>query len=359
MEEIIIRDKEQKIRFDKLYSENKVHISNDLKLLIKNVIIIFKRHSNNEELMVLALIYWLLYFSIIDDKNPILTKKDLENLEMLKNSFKYEVDWDYKKFLDCVIKMDKELFLLKTVIKYNILSFEKKFLTIVKNPINYYKAIWYIIPYLTYIESSLLWFFQDIYFKKVYPKKFEKIRKYYIDKINKVEFPWEHMFSIVNNLSDLMSEGNIIWKISVRRKTYFSIYNKLIRKKWVWLLDTIWMRIIFSNIDELDKFSYLFETKYVFLNKKDYINNPKENWYKSLHYKYVSPYRDTQILVELQLRTLEMDLEIKSDNWINHFEYTIKLNKWSKLFKEVHCWYSYIIKNNEIIKESETPKDKD
>lgn len=350
MEEIIIRDKNQKIRFDKLYNENKNYISNDLKLLIKNVIIIFKRHSSNEELMVLALIYWLSYFSIIDNKNPILTKKDLENLKILKTSFIHEVEWDYKNFLDYVIKMDKELFLLKIVIKYNILSFEKKFISIIKNPSNYYKSIWYIIPYLTYIESSLLWFFQDIYFKKVYPKKFEKIRKYYIDKINKVEFPWEHMFSIVNNISDLMNEANVIWKTSVRRKTYFSIYNKLSRKKWVWLLDTIWMRIIFLDIKDLDKFSDFFETKYVFLNKKDYINNPKDNWYQSLHYKYISPYRDTQILVELQLRTLEMDKKIKTEDWISHFQYTVKLNKWSKLFKEVHCWYNYIIKNNELIK---------
>jgi len=57
MEEVIIRNKEQKERFDKLYSENVNYMSNDLKILIKNVIIIFKRHSSNEELMVLALIY--------------------------------------------------------------------------------------------------------------------------------------------------------------------------------------------------------------------------------------------------------------------------------------------------------------
>jgi hypothetical protein len=37
------------------------------------------------------------------------------------------------------------------------------------------------------------------------------------------------------------------------------------------------MRIIFRNIDELRKYSKLFEDKYVFINKKDYINFPKEN----------------------------------------------------------------------------------
>jgi len=356
MEEIIIKNEKQKKRFDKLYNENKSLISCDLKLLIKNVIIIFKRHSNNEELIVLALIYWLLYFSIIKNNHIIITKKDLENLEIIRKTFKLEVDWDFKYFLENVLKMDKDLFLLKIIIKYNVLSFEKKFINIVDNPKNYYKSIWYIIPYLTYLESPLLWFFQDIYFKKVYPTKFEKIRKYYIDKINKIEFPWEHMFFIVNNISDLMNGAWIIWKTQVRRKTYFSIYNKLNRKKWVWLLDTIWIRVIFWSMEDLNNFYELFESKYVFLNKKDYINNPKENGYQSLHYKYISPYRDTQILVELQLRTMEMDKKIKENNSLSHFEYTVKQNKWSKLFKEVNIWYNYIIKNNDLIKKSETPK---
>jgi len=350
MNEILIKDINQKQRFEKIYNENKDYISNDLELLIKNVIVIFKRHSSNEELIVLSLIYWLLYFCIIDKNNEHITDIDKNNLKILQKSFKYELDWDYKKFLDEAINMDEDLFLLKTVIKYSILSFEKKFINIVSNQNNYYKSIWYLIPFLTYIESPFLSFFQDIYFKKVYPKKFEKIRKYYIDKISKVEFPWEHMFTIVNNISEIMSEADVIWKTKVRRKTYFSIYNKLIRKKWVWLLDTIWIRIIFQNIDDLNIFSKIFEEKYVFIDKKDFINFPKENWYKSLHYKYVSPYRDTQILVELQIRTLEMDKEINSEKWISHFSYTVKQNKWSKLFKEVHHGYNYLIKNIDLIK---------
>lgn len=344
MKEIIIKDINQKNRFDKLYDQNKDYISNDLELLIKNVIVIFKRHSDNEELIVLALIYWLLYFSIIDKTNENITKKDLENLKILKNTFKLETKWEFKSFLDEVIVMDKELFLLKTVIKYNILSFEKKFINIVDNQTNYYKSIWYTIPYLTYLESPFLSFFQDIYFKKIYPHKFEKIRKYYIEKISKVEFPWEHMFTIVNNISELMTESDVIWKTKVRRKTYFSIYNKLVRKKWVWVLDTIWIRLVFTNIDDLNNFAKIFENKYVYIDKKDYIKSPKENWYKSLHYKYISPYRDTQILVEIQLRTIEMDKEISDKSSISHFSYTVKQNKWHKIFKEIHAGYNYINK---------------
>jgi hypothetical protein len=57
MNDIIIKNPVQKARFEMLYDENKNCISNDLELLIKNVILVFKRHSNNEEFIVLALIY--------------------------------------------------------------------------------------------------------------------------------------------------------------------------------------------------------------------------------------------------------------------------------------------------------------
>lgn len=344
MDEIKFRDKNQKRRFYELYNEKWHLLSEDLDLLIKNVIVIFKRHSSNEDYYTLALIYWMLYFKIIDEDYKIITKTDLSRIKHILRSFDYEMKWDYKNFLNAVLEMDKELFLFKMVIKYNILSFEKKFIWMTKNPDNYYKSIWFIIPYLTYLESPFLSFFQDKYFKKVYPRKFQKIKKYYIEKLNNVEFPWEHMFMMVNNLSSIMQESGSYGITKVRRKAYFSMYNKLMRKKWIASMDNIWIRVLFKKDKHLKDFSKVFEWKYVFLEKKDYIKNPKENWYQSIHYKYISPYRDSQVLVELQLRTIEMNEQIHNDQWLNHFMYTVNENKWAKQFKEIHLWYNYIMK---------------
>lgn len=344
MKEIKIKNKELRNRFEEIRNENFKKIKEDHLLLLENIVVLFKRHSNNEEIIVLSLIYFLLFFWYINDKYRLITDKDKNNINSLKKSFYYEVKWDFKSFLDEVLNMDDDLFLFKTTIKYSVLSFEKKMIYLVENKENYYKSIWYLLPYLTYKESPYLWFFQDIYFKKIYPQKFEKVRKYYLEKISKVEFPWEHIFTVVNNTTNLMYDSNVIWKTTIRKKTYFSIYNKLIRKKWTWVLDTIWMRIVFKDIEDLKKYSKLFEEKYVFINKKDYINFPKENWYKSLHYKYISPYRDTQIMVELQLRTLEIDEDIRNNCIISHFQYTVNKKKWSKLFKEIHKWFNYISK---------------
>lgn len=342
MNEIIIKDKIQKERFQLIYNQYSNIISKDIELLIKNIILIFKMHSENEEYLVIAMIYWLLQFWFIQEDNELINQSDLDKLKEINLSLHYEAIWEYKLFLDHLMSMNNDLFLFKTTIKYTILSFEDKFIGMIWDPTNYYKSIWYLIPYLTFKESPFLGFFQDTYFKKVYPQKFQKIRKYYIEKVNKIEFPWEHMFNIVNSISDLMWEAWIVWKTKIRRKAYFSIYNKLERKKWEWILDNIWMRILFSNLEDLNKFSCHFEHKYVFINKKDFITQPKPNWYRSLHYRYISPYRDTQLLIEIQLRTLEMDEQIHSEEWVSHFIYTINQNKWSKHFKEVHLWYNYI-----------------
>lgn len=344
MKEIKIKNAVQRKKFDELWNENYKRIPWDLELLFKNVIVIFKRHSNNEEVIVLWMIHLLIFFKIIDENNRIVSKKDLKKIDFLNNAHNHETKWDYKKYLNEILSMEDDLFLMYSTIKYSILSFEKKFINTIENSENYNKSIWYLIPYLTYKESPYLWFFQDFYFKKNYPRKFEKIRKFYLEKISKVEFPWEHIFTVVNNTTSLMWEANVIWKTQIRKKTYFSIYNKLVRKKWVSVLDTIWMRIIFKDLKDLLKYSRFFEEKYVFLNKKDYISFPKENGYKSLHYRYISPYRDTQIMVELQLRTIEIENEINNNLLISHFQYTVNKKKWSKLFKEVHKWFNYISK---------------
>jgi (p)ppGpp synthase/HD superfamily hydrolase len=72
------------------------------------------------------------------------------------------------------------------------------------------------------------------------------------------------------------------------------------------------------------------------MKKKDYISEPKENGYQSLHYSFLTPYGNNEIYVELQLRTIDMDLEISNAKEISHFTYSIKKNKWAELFSEVH-----------------------
>jgi (p)ppGpp synthase/HD superfamily hydrolase len=101
--------------------------------------------------------------------------------------------------------------------------------------------------------------------------------------------------------------------------------------------------MIFKGIDELRKFEEIFETKFIFTKKKDYIEEPKENGYQSLHYTFMTPYANNEVFVELQLRTEQMDREIHEAKEISHYSYTIKANKWDKMFEEVQFGYSHLL----------------
>lgn len=137
-----------------------------------------------------------------------------------------------------------------------------------------------------------------------------------------------------------MEKSWVDWTINLRKKSYFSLYSKYNRKKDKNVTDSIWVRIIFSSLKKLNMFKKQFETDYLYIKKKDYIKSPKENWYKAIHYSYINPFRNWEILVELQIKTKEMENEIVNDtNSLSHYCYTINSNKWDPLFKEVLEWY--------------------
>jgi len=62
MKEIKIKNKELRSRYEEIRNENIKIIKEDHLLLIKNVVVLYKRYSNNEDIIVLALIYFLLFF---------------------------------------------------------------------------------------------------------------------------------------------------------------------------------------------------------------------------------------------------------------------------------------------------------
>ncbi len=334
--------------YDFLLNNYFINVSKKYLLLYKNSIIRIKKYSKDERTIILAVFHWLLFFWLIDLKDWLISEYYRERLIILKKVYDYEMDWNKKKYLKSIFEMDYELFLVKMIIKLTILSYWKDYLNLIKNKENYYKFSWLIIPYLTLRDSKYLWFFQDIYFKHLFPWRYLKTKRFYFKKIKKLELPWEHFISIINNLADTMSEANVIWKTKIRRKTYFSIYNKIKRKKWNDIFDILWTRIIFKSIQNLKRFVKVFEDKYIYLNKKDYILSPKQNWYKSIHYRYISLFRDIEILVELQIRTEQIDRNIHWNKNISHFTYTLNKNKWSKEFEEVKYGYNYL--NNYIKK---------
>lgn len=141
----------------------------------------------------------------------------------------------------------------------------------------------------------------------------------------------------INSLSIVMKKAGVEGVLSLRKKSYFSLYGKYKRKETSSITDHIGIRLVFRNQTSLNKFKSHFESDFVFLKKKDYIKHPKENGYKAIHYSFIYPFRNSEILVELQIKTKQMDKTMYEN--LSHYNYTISEKKWDELFVEVHEGY--------------------
>lgn len=344
MDKLKIKDKKIEARFIEILNEYSKNIDSDKLNLIKVIILRFKKNSKNENFLPLIVLYWLLFFNVIDINNKHFTQEEKITIKKIHELFLYDINWDFEKYIKWMTDASDDLFLFKIIIKYTVLNDEKKYLINIPNHNNYFKSIWYLIPLLTLKDSVFLLFFQDIYFKKVYPEEFVKIKNKHLSETStKLELPGYYIINTVNSLNITMEKAWVDWIINLRKKSYFSLYSKYNRKKESSITDVIWVRIIFSSLTKLNKFKNEFESDFLLIKKKDYILNPKENWYKAIHYTFINPFRNWEVLVELQIKTKKMEEEIhQNKNSLSHFCYTVKLNKWDNLFKEVHVWHKIL-----------------
>lgn len=110
-----------------------------------------------------------------------------------------------------------------------------------------------------------------------------------------------------NSLSHLLTENDIAFSIKDRVKSIYSIYCKLSSGKTLdEIYDVLAFRILVDDEDMCNRAIELIHSKYTPLPSrfKDYISNPKENMYQSLHTTVIGP--DGKFY-EIQVRTQEMD----------------------------------------------------
>lgn len=131
----------------------------------------------------------------------------------------------------------------------------------------------------------------------------------------------ETKFRVLNERFSLYHERNPIESIRARLKSPESIYGKLKRRNLPLTLDSIengindiaGVRIICSFIDDIYMLAdcLLQQDDIRFIEKKDYIDNPKMNGYRSLHLIIEVPvYLQNEkrlMKVEVQLRTIAME----------------------------------------------------
>lgn len=121
-------------------------------------------------------------------------------------------------------------------------------------------------------------------------------------------------------VSNLLLDNDISFEIKGRAKSIYSIYNKLQKgKKFEDIYDIYALRIIVDKKSECYQVLGLIHSKYKPIPKrfKDYIANPKNNMYQSLHTTVFGfdgkPY-------EIQIRTKEMD-KVAEKGIASHWSY--------------------------------------
>lgn len=166
---------------------------------------------------------------------------------------------------------------------------------------------------INYIKSEL----EDLCLKYLKPDAYEEI-------LEKLDGSYEILNSYIEKmkreLSEMMEEAGIKFRIKGRAKSVHSLYEKLSKgKRWKDIYDILALRIIVENTSECYLAIGLIHSKYRPIPKrfKDYIAQPKENMYQSLHTGVIGP---NGKIFEIQIRTEEMD-EIAECGIASHWSY--------------------------------------
>ena len=136
----------------------------------------------------------------------------------------------------------------------------------------------------------------------------------------------EYLLEMQDELIDILTEANIKFEIKGRVKSVYSIYNKLNNgKTWDQIYDILALRIFVEKESECYTVVGLIHAHFRPLPKrfKDYIANPKENMYQSLH---TTVFGVSGKIFEIQIRTYEMD-EIAEKGLASHWSYKEKGTK--------------------------------
>ena len=151
------------------------------------------------------------------------------------------------------------------------------------------------------IKSEL----EDLAFRYLKPDTYQEIfeRKMRLEEVNNL-----CMIETSEQIKDILQSRNIYPEIKMRTKNIYGIYNYLENgyKKLEDIHDLLSLKIMVENIDNCYQALGLIHSKYHCLNDelKDYICNPKNNIYQSIH---TTLFGEEDHLIQAQIRTFEMD----------------------------------------------------
>ncbi len=161
------------------------------------------------------------------------------------------------------------------------------------------------------------------------------------------------LIQMKDSISEILTENGINFKIKGRVKSIHSIYNKMANgKRWNDIYDILALRVYVDTEQDCYLTIGLIHSKYHPMPKrfKDYVANPKENMYQSLHTTVYGPEGHP---FEIQVRTYEMD-EIAEKGIASHWSYKEKGSiKIQNIMEQKLEMFRNIIEANETASDTE------
>lgn len=164
----------------------------------------------------------------------------------------------------------------------------------------------------------------------------------------------ELLLEMKQSISNILTENGINFKIKGRVKSVHSLYNKMDNgKRFNDIYDILALRVFVDTEQDCYLTIGLIHSKYRPMPRrfKDYIANPKENMYQSLH---TTIFGVDGHLFEVQVRTYEMD-EIAEKGIASHWSYkekgSVKIQ--SMMEHKLEMFRNIIEANNYVENDSE------
>ncbi len=152
--------------------------------------------------------------------------------------------------------------------------------------------------------GQLKWELEDLAFRYLEPDTYRQIAKNLREKREERE---QFIADVVDKIKQIASKENISAEIYGRPKHIYSIWKKMTEKRRSFeeLFDVRAVRIVVDNIAECYVMLGLIHAQWRHIDKEfdDYIANPKENGYQSLHTAVYGPHGKP---LEIQIRTRQM-----------------------------------------------------
>jgi len=152
--------------------------------------------------------------------------------------------------------------------------------------------------------GQLKWELEDLAFRYLEPDTYKRIAKNLDGKIEERE---EFIADVVEKIKQIANKEGITAEIYGRPKHIYSIWKKMTakRRSFEELFDVRAVRVVVDNIAECYVVLGLVHAQWRHIHHEfdDYIANPKENGYQSLHTAVYGPHGKP---VEIQIRTRQM-----------------------------------------------------